>query len=84
MSLEQTVVFAIRDVDSGTWTAKVGDQSVTHLGPIAERLAANGWEIVSVVPTLENTTSETRMIGLTPPSLTVTSMLAIFAKRVGG
>lgn len=80
-TLRQGCVVAVWSDDEDTYVAKIGKEEVSGLNPIAQRLAANGWEIVSVVP-LTNATwskpSKPEEIGRTK---ILTDSLAIFIKR---
>lgn len=72
---------AVWSDDEDTYVAKVGKEQISGLNPIAQKLAFNGWEIVSVV-VLTNAgwskPSKPEEIGRTK---VLTDSLAIFIKK---
>jgi hypothetical protein len=48
-TLRQGCVVAVWSDEEETYVARVGKEDISGLNPIAQKLATNGWEIVSVV-----------------------------------
>lgn len=80
-TLRQGCVVAVWSDEEDTYVAMIGKEEVSGLNPIAQKLAANGWEIVSAV-VLTNASwskpSKPEEIGRTK---VLTDSLAIFIKK---
>lgn len=81
--IEHEVVWATFETRKGFWYSTIGGESITgDLSVITRKIAANGWEIISVAP--QRWTSRDHNVGLTMERVIGTSEVdqyAIFVKR---
>lgn len=80
-TLRQGCVVAVWSDEEDTYVAMVGKEEVSGLNPIAQKLATNGWEIVSAVVLTNASWSKPAKPEEIGRTKVLTDSLAIFIKK---